>query len=201
MRAAAGAKRVSTRLESFIRRLEAQRRTLDWAARAASRIDGIVLELGLGNGRTYDHLLKRLAGAKPVHAFDRQLAAHPRCVPPKGLLHLGEFRVTLRKFARDHPRRAALVHADTGSGDARRTAALARWLGPVLAPLLAPGALVVSDQALRIPGAVGVTLPRGVPHGRYFIYRNNATEPARVSPPVRRRKKRTQPSGMEGRRR
>ncbi len=182
MRKAAGAKCASTRLESFIRRLEAQRRTLDWAARAVSRLDGVVLELGLGNGRTYDHLIKRLAGAKPIHAFDRRLAAHPACVPPKGFLHLGEFRDTLPEFARQHPRRTALVHADTGSGDARASAALARWLGPALAPMLAPGALVLSDQKLRIPGAVRVAPPRGVPPGRYFVYRSSAKAPDRRSP-------------------
>lgn len=191
----AGARRVSTRLESFIRRLEAQRRALDWAVLAVRRIDGIVLELGLGNGRTYDHLSKRLAGAKLVHAFDRELAAHPRCVPPKGLFHRGEFRVTLREFARRYPRQAALVHADTGSGDARRTAVLARWLGPALAPLLSPGALVVSDQALRIPGAVDVKPPRGVPPGRYFLYRNPSSPPGGAMRPARKRASRTARSG------
>ena len=45
-----------SRLDSFIRRLEAQRACLNRAAALISGIDGIVLELGLGNGRTYDHL-------------------------------------------------------------------------------------------------------------------------------------------------
>ena len=45
-----------SRLDSFIRRLEAQRACLNRAADTIRGIDGIVLELGLGNGRTYDHL-------------------------------------------------------------------------------------------------------------------------------------------------
>ena len=45
-----------SRLDSFIRRLEAQRACLDRAAELIRDIDGHVLELGLGNGRTYDHL-------------------------------------------------------------------------------------------------------------------------------------------------
>ncbi|MFN9941622.1 MAG: class I SAM-dependent methyltransferase, partial [bacterium] len=66
-----------SRLESFIRRLEAQRRCLDWAAQAIAGYPGAVLELGLGNGRTYDHLRDRLGPARAIYAFDRQLAAHP----------------------------------------------------------------------------------------------------------------------------
>jgi len=45
-----------SRLDSFIRRLEAQRACLDHAAGLIGGLDGVVLELGLGNGRTYDHL-------------------------------------------------------------------------------------------------------------------------------------------------
>ena len=45
-----------SRLDSFIRRLEAQRACLNRAAELIRDIDGFVLELGLGNGRTYDHL-------------------------------------------------------------------------------------------------------------------------------------------------
>ena len=45
-----------SRLDSFIRRLEAQRACLGEAVRLAKGIDGFVLELGLGNGRAYDHL-------------------------------------------------------------------------------------------------------------------------------------------------
>jgi hypothetical protein len=63
------------------------------------------------------------------------------------------------------------VHADTGSGDEAATAALARWLGPVLAPMLARGAIVLSDQKLDVPGAAALPLPTGVPPGRYFVYR------------------------------
>src|SRR4051812_41343381 len=44
-----------TRLDSAIRRLTAQRDLLNWAAQAIGPT-GLVLELGLGNGRTYDHL-------------------------------------------------------------------------------------------------------------------------------------------------
>ena len=45
-----------SRLESMQRRLTAQIDGLNWAAQEIAGVAGDVLELGLGNGRTYDHL-------------------------------------------------------------------------------------------------------------------------------------------------
>jgi S-adenosylmethionine-dependent methyltransferase len=162
--------RKGSRLDSFIRRLEAQRACLDWAAAAIADVPGAVVELGLGNGRTYDHLRTRLGG-RAIFAFDRHIAAHPACIPDAAHMIVGDFRATLAPFAARHAGAVALVHADTGSGDEAATAAQARWLGPVLAPMLAQGAIVLSDQPLEIVRAVQQALPRGVQPGRYFIYR------------------------------
>lgn len=159
-----------SRLESFIRRLEAQRRCLDWAAQAIAPCPGAVLELGLGNGRTYDHLRARLGPARAIYAFDRQLAAHPDCVPPPGRLLLGELHDTLPAFAA-RGTAVALVHADLGSGDRAANAALAGWLGPQLCRLAASDCLVLSDQLLDAAGLVAQALPDGVPADRYFVYR------------------------------
>ncbi|MGB1448128.1 MAG: class I SAM-dependent methyltransferase, partial [Arenicellales bacterium] len=45
-----------SRLDSMIRRLEAQRACLAAATESVRELPGAFLELGLGNGRTYDHL-------------------------------------------------------------------------------------------------------------------------------------------------
>ena len=74
-----------SRLDSFIRRLEAQRACLDQAARLIAELDGDVLELGLGNGRTYDHL-RELCPDREIYVCERLVAAHPDCVPPAELL-------------------------------------------------------------------------------------------------------------------
>ena len=99
------------------------------------------------------------------------MAAHPACIPDAAHLVLGDFRDTLPAFAARHAGAIALVHADIGSGDEAATADLARWLGPRLAPLLAPDAIVLSDQPLDLPRARRVALPDGVPADRYFIHR------------------------------
>ncbi len=158
-----------SRLESFIRRLEAQRLCLDWAVARIAGTPGVVLELGLGNGRTYDHLASRLGPGREIHAFDRQLAAHPGCVPPPGRLLLGELRETLPRFAA-RGLAVAMVHADLGSGDATATAAQAAWLAPEIAAVASPGGLVLSDQPLQDARLAPLPLPDGVPPGRYFAY-------------------------------
>jgi hypothetical protein len=162
----------ASRLESFIRRLEAQRSGLDWAAAAIAEMPGPVLELGLGNGRTYSHLRARLPGRR-IFAFDRMLVAHPTCVPPPAFLVLGELAITLPAFARRGEAPAALVHADLGSNDAKATALLARWLGTALAPLVASGGLVLSDQRLEAVALTSAALPAAIPAGRYFAYRRH----------------------------
>jgi len=159
-----------SRLDSFIRRLLAQRDGLNHAARLIAGRPGHVLELGLGNGRTYDHLREILPG-REIFVFDRRVAAHPDSTPDAQHLFVGEFAATLPAAARRLGAAAALAHCDIGSGDRAATADLARWLGPALAPLLAPGAVVLADQPLDLPGAASLALPEGVPEGRYHVYR------------------------------
>ena len=83
-----------SRLESFIRRLTAQRDILDQVCAEVAKIEGPVLELGLGNGRTFHHLRERLPGRRIV-AFDRALAAHSSSIPEAENLVLGEIRERL----------------------------------------------------------------------------------------------------------
>lgn len=159
-----------SRLDSFIRRLEAQRACLDHAVDLIGAQRGPVLEIGLGNGRTYDHLRDRLPG-RDIHAFDRQCNAHPACVPPTGCLWLGEFADSFKAAAAKLGSTAILAHCDTGSGDEAANARQALWLGPAVLPMLAKGAIVLSDQALSVDALAQLPLPPGVPSGRYFFYR------------------------------
>jgi len=160
-----------TRLDSVIERLHAQRAWLDWAVRAIAGIDGPVLEIGLGNGRSYDHLRARLAGARRILAFDLALAAHPACVPPADCLILGDMRDTLPSLAARGVPPAALAHADIGSGEAEETAARAHWLAAHLPPLLRAQGIVLSDQPLDAPEFVALDPPPGAARARYHAYR------------------------------
>jgi hypothetical protein len=161
-----------SRLDSFIRRLEAQRACLDRAAALIADLPGPVLEFGLGNGRSYDHLRARLPG-RDIYVLDRHVAAHPDCIPPADRLLLGDFRNTAPAAARRFAGQAALIHADLGSGDEAASRALAELLRPDWLALLQDGGILVSDQPAFSAGLVVLELPAGVASGRYFFFRRD----------------------------
>jgi S-adenosyl-L-methionine methyltransferase len=159
-----------SRLDSFIRRLEAQRACLGLAAEMIRGLDGPVLELGLGNGRTYDHL-RELFPDRDIFVCERRVDAHPDCVPPAEFLLLGDMRETL-PAARDRLEgRVALAHLDPASGDVETSHALSLALAPSIAALLRPDAVLVSEPAIALPELAPLPLPEGVAPGRYHIYR------------------------------
>ena len=160
-----------SRLDSAIRRLQAQRDLLNQAAQDIGSMEGVVLELGLGNGRTYDHM-RAILPDREIYVFEREVRAHPDCIPDDQHLFLGDVIDNLGLARKTLAGRAILVHADLGSGDKDANMAFARnKLSPALLPLLATGAYVVSDQPLSLPGAVMLPLPAGMDLDRYHIYR------------------------------
>lgn len=157
-----------SRLDSFIRRMMAQRDVLNHvAADLELPAQGAVLELGLGNGRTYSHL-REIFPHRRIIAFDRALAAHESSIPAPGDLFLGEIRDSARQFAGQD---AAVVHADIGTGNAARDALTLEWLPALVADLLGPGGIGVSGLPLQHPRLEPLALPAAVPAGRYFLYR------------------------------
>jgi hypothetical protein len=159
-----------SRLDSFIRRLEAQRACLDRAAALIAALAGPVLEFGLGNGRTYDHLRTILPG-RDIFVFERTVAAHPDCVPPSDRLILGDLRDTLPASRDRFAGNAALAHLDIATGETEASLALAASLAQLIAPLLREGAIVVSEPPLVLAGWRALALPAGVKPGRYHLYR------------------------------
>jgi len=162
-----------SRLDSAIRRLQAQRACLERGIAMIASLDGPVVELGLGNGRSYDHLRARLPG-REIYVLDRQIAAHPDCVPDDDHMILGDFRDTLPSVGARIGAPAALVHCDIGSGVAENDRALAAFVADTLPSLLAPGAIVISDQPLPSPRLKNFDPPAGVAPGRYHLYRAEA---------------------------
>lgn len=158
-----------TRLDQAIARLSAQRALIDWVCGGLP--PGPVLELGLGNGRTYDHLRARLGPARAIHVFERAVAPHPASLPPPEFLHEGDMRDTLPRWANAHGRAAVFAHADTGSGDPVATSAFSKYLAGALPACLAPGAIVFSDQRLDDPALAAFDPPADLPAGRYHCYR------------------------------
>lgn len=159
-----------SRLDSFIARMQAQRDCLNFLKPAVDALPGPLFEVGLGNGRTYDHL-RQLFPGRDIYVFERAVAAHPDCIPPDERLFLGEARETLGLAATKLGARGALIHTDLGTGDHAANMAMAGWLGPALDALAAPGAFVLANQPLAVARWQRQPEPPGVPRDRYFLYR------------------------------
>ncbi|MFO1048978.1 MAG: class I SAM-dependent methyltransferase [Geminicoccaceae bacterium] len=159
-----------SRLDSFIRRMEAQRDLLNATPALIDGIAGPILELGLGNGRTYDHL-RGLFPDREIFVFERQLAAHPDCVPKAPYLIVGDIRATLPRALERLPGPAALVHNDIGTGDAIANAEIASWLADELPLVVVSGGVVLSDQPLEHGALARLPMPATLPAERYFLYR------------------------------
>ncbi len=161
-----------TRLDSFIRRMQAQRACIDAVAAMLGPLAGPILELGLGNGRTYDHLRARFPG-RDIVVFDREIVAHPDCIPPPHLCRLGDFRETVPAYLAEGGPSSAFVHADMGNAGKEASVQLAADLAPVLLRILAQGAYLASDQPVDLAGLQPLPLPGGVEERRYYLYRRS----------------------------
>lgn len=156
-----------SRLESMRRRLSAQIDGLNWAMQSIKDIEGDVLELGLGNGRTYDHLRENLPDCR-IWVIDRVLQPHPSCVPPADCFLQGEADDMLVALAK-RKIRFVLAHYDFGFGVKDLDVAEGARLSPLIARVMAPGGLVVSQQPLT--GMTQLRGPQTIDPDRYLFYR------------------------------
>ncbi|MCB1834059.1 MAG: hypothetical protein KDH19_11595, partial [Geminicoccaceae bacterium] len=77
-----------SRLDSFIRRLTAQKACLEQCASEIGPMTGVIVELGLGNGRTFDHL-REILPDREIFVLEREPRAHPDSTPDAGHLLVG----------------------------------------------------------------------------------------------------------------
>ncbi|MEX5597563.1 class I SAM-dependent methyltransferase [Pseudophaeobacter sp. C1-32P7] len=156
-----------SRLDSMLRRLTAQRDGLNWAAEQITDVPGDALDMGLGNGRTYDHLREILPDRR-IWVIDRVLQCHPSCVPPEKDFLQGEAEPMLQRLATEG-HKIVLAHYDFGFGVKEKDVAEAAAMSPVIASVMAPGGIIVSGQPLV--GFEELDGPEGIPEGRYMFYR------------------------------
>lgn len=157
-----------SRLDSFIRRMTAQRDILNQIANQSQLPDsGEILELGLGNGRTYSHL-REIFPQRRIIAFDRAVMAHSSCIPEESDMVLGEISETAKKFIGSN---AAFAHADIGSGSDEIDAQTLQWLPELMAGLLMTKGIALSGLPLETKQLAPLSIPEGIDEKRYFLYR------------------------------
>ncbi len=126
-----------SRLDAFVQRVTAQRAFINEAAALLETIDGVVFEVGLGNGRTFDHLREVFAG-REIYVFDKTARAHASSTPDPEFLIEGQLTETLPKQVARFAGRVALVHSDIGNQSAKHCANMTRLMSR---PDHRPGAL------------------------------------------------------------
>ncbi|TLP69280.1 hypothetical protein FEE96_03050 [Parasedimentitalea maritima] len=161
---------MSSRLDLFIDRMVSQRACLDFAISETAAMTGPVFELGLGNGRTYHHM-RRYVENRDIYVFERAVASHPDSTPPEDKVILGDVRETLPQSLERFGPVASLVHADLGGHNREKNDIFARFVSPLIEPLMAPSGLMVSSDRMYFDTLTEVALPEGAVEERCFIYR------------------------------
>ncbi|MCV9961605.1 class I SAM-dependent methyltransferase [Pararhizobium sp. BT-229] len=157
-----------SRLDSFISRMHSQRAVLNHI-KDQSMIgpDGVILEIGLGNGRTYDHI-RELFPDNRIIVFDRAVGSHPDSTPPEADLILGDIKETIRRF---DGKNIAFAHADIGTAYPEKDAKTLTWLPQSVAAALRSGGIAASGLPLDHPELEPLPLPAGAEPGRTYFYR------------------------------
>lgn len=157
-----------SRLDSFIARMSAQRDILNHIHENDMLIkEGAVLEIGLGNGRTYSHL-RQLFPDRRIVVFDRQMGAHRTLLPEPEDFIMGEISETGQQFAGFG---AALAHADIGTGYPDKDALTIEWLPNMIVNALAKDGIAVSGLRLEHPQLIPLPELPGIKAGSYQYYR------------------------------
>lgn len=156
-----------SRLDSFIRRMSAQRDILNDLTSRIGGIAGAVFEFGLGSGRTYDHL-RELFPDRRIIVFESESRGLPLHRVAMDDLLLGDIRTTTSSLPDGC---AVLIHTDIETGVAEVDAALAAWLPGLVARLLVPGGYAATSANLLDPRLRPCPLPKGVQDGRYHVLR------------------------------
>jgi hypothetical protein len=162
-----------TRLEKLYFRLEAQHACLAWVFGQIAGLEGPVFELGLGMGRTYDHLRRNLPD-RDIHVFERIVRPIPDCMPPREFLVRGDLARTLPLYVERFAGQVVLAHSDVGDFTQEHNREMRDLVTNVLPPALAPSGFILSDLDLDLPDFETLPLPAGAREGRYYIYRKPA---------------------------
>jgi len=159
-----------SRLDSFIRRLTAQRDILNAIIDLVEEVEGPVLEFGLGNGRTYDHLREHFPDRRII-AFDWEIRSYSASTPPAENMVTGNIRDTGQAFLGIN---AALAHADIGTGHDEIDAVTLTWLPQLMAGVLTTTASPSAACRWNIPSFCPCLCPAASRKGAIFSTAGNS---------------------------
>ena len=159
-----------SRLEDLTHRFLTQQAVLNRALEMIDGLDGIIVELGLGKGRSYDHLKERLP-TRDIYVFDHELSCEREFAPPPEFWVFGEITQTLPEFCKRFSGQAAFVHSDIGTRHRAADLPLAEFVAGHLGTLLRTDAVVASDRPMDVAGWKALPALREMEHFPYYMYR------------------------------
>jgi hypothetical protein len=162
-----------TRLDLFIARMVSQRACIDHAIALSGHMTGPVYELGLGNGRTFDHI-RAMLGTRALYVFERSVASNPASTPDVDQMVLGDVCETLPMMLARLGPVASFVHADLGGHNLKKNDTFARAVSPQVEAVMAQGGIMVSSDRMYFDTMEELPLPDGALEGRAFIYQKTA---------------------------
>lgn len=133
---------------------------------------GLGVEIGLGSGRTYDHLRNYLPDYE-IYAFDFKVECHPSCTPPPEYTVLGPAEETFPEWSKQRKGAASFVHCDIGTTDLVRDKAVYEKMLPHILHVTSQNGLVLSDRMLIDSSLLPIPLPGNTEEWPYFLYRIN----------------------------
>lgn len=141
-----------------------QRASLERAAAMVMQLPGPALEIGWRDGAAYDHM-REIMRRRDILVFDREIGAPAGSPPAADHRILGDPHETLPQSWERCRREAALAHLNLHSPR------MAAELAPLLAPMLRPGAIVIAEAPLELPGWETVTLADSGRDRNDYLYR------------------------------
>lgn len=159
-----------TQLEKTYYRLQAQILSLNWAFEQIEKIPGVILEIGLGLGRTYQYIRTHLP-EREIIVFERNVHSYDACTPPAGDIITGDIFSTLVSNAYRFKNNTALIHSDLGSFNKAANRKKSALLSQNLSPCLTENAIVLSDLPLDLPDCAALDLPGNARKESYYIYK------------------------------
>lgn len=154
-------------LQLMLRRLQTQQQCLEYAIQLIEGVSGCIMELGLGKGRTYDHL-RCIAPQRSIFVFDHHLHAPENARPLPSQLILGDFTKTLIEPAITLP--VALIHADIGTTKPLQDRQLYSFLATKLDTWATAHSVLVCDRPMPALRWQPLQLPPAC-EWPYYMYR------------------------------
>jgi hypothetical protein len=158
-------------LERLIVRMNTQRETLERVFQLNDgNVDGLILEVGLGSGRVYDHLRCQYPKNRIV-AFDFKVDTRPEYSPKPEDTILGDIKETLPNFAAQNPNAVGLIHLDIGDHDHTKATLYYNSLAFHINFMTKKTACILADRKIELDGWENIDLSNLTRQWSYYAIR------------------------------